>query len=445
MAKLIIALLMTTLLTGCVTAPPPPPPAPADPEALLPLPGAMNEFELAPSDDEVIGELQRVRAHEEDTLSDIARRFNVGYEEIVAANPNVDPWLPGAGTEVIIPSQWVLPEVKRQGIVINLAAMRLFYFPPAKKDEPQRVITHPVGIGRIEWKTPQGKTRIVAKAEAPTWIPTAAIRREHEKEGDPLPASVPPGPDNPMGSHVLRLGWPEYAIHGTNKPASIGIRGTHGCLRMYPEDISALYEKVPVNTPVTVVNEPYLVGFRNETLYLQSYPVLEDDKRDHTPRVKKLIKHARAEHKTKTGKKDLLVINDTLLTQMSNQPRALTLPVSVAESSFEKLLVQTASSVKNRVPLAATWDGEGDITMTQLVVPAKTADTDVKPNDKDAAPTAVANALMASEAPAAGKTKGTVHAEEAAQAAPQPVEPTVATEAPAEPAPEFKSGVVSDI
>lgn len=444
MAKLIIALLVTTLLTACVTAPPPVAPAPVDPEALLPLPGAMNEFELTPGDDEVIGELQRVRAHQEDTLSDIARRFNVGYEEIVAANPNVDPWLPGAGTEVVIPSQWVLPEVKRQGIVINLAAMRLFYFPPAQKDEPQRVITHPVGIGRIEWKTPQGKTRIVAKAEAPTWVPTAAIRREHEKEGDPLPASVPPGPDNPMGSHVLRLGWPEYAIHGTNKPASIGMRGTHGCLRMYPEDITALYDKVPVNTPVTVVNEPYLAGFRNETLYLQSYPVLEDDKRDHTPRVKKLIKHARAEHKSKTGKKDLLVINDALLQQMSNQPRALTLPVSVAESSFEKLLAQTASPVKNRVPLAATWDGEGDVTMTQLVVPAKTADTDTKSNDnsngKETAPTTVANAnaLMASEAPAAGKIQE-------AEPAPQAVETPVATEAPAAPAPEFKSGVVSDI
>lgn len=444
MAKLIIALLVTTLLTACVTAPPPVAPAPVDPEALLPLPGAMNEFELTPGDDEVIGELQRVRAHQEDTLSDIARRFNVGYEEIVAANPNVDPWLPGAGTEVVIPSQWVLPEVKRQGIVINLAAMRLFYFPPAQKDEPQRVITHPVGIGRIEWKTPQGKTRIVAKAEAPTWVPTAAIRREHEKEGDPLPASVPPGPDNPMGSHVLRLGWPEYAIHGTNKPASIGMRGTHGCLRMYPEDITALYDKVPVNTPVTVVNEPYLAGFRNETLYLQSYPVLEDDKRDHTPRVKKLIKHARAEHKSKTGKKDLLVINDALLQQMSNQPRALTLPVSVAESSFEKLLAQTASPVKNRVPLAATWDGEGDVTMTQLVVPAKTADTDTKSNDnsngKETAPTTVANAnaLMASEAPAAGKIQE-------AEPAPQAVETPVATEAPAAPEPEFKSGVVSDI
>lgn len=444
MAKLIIALLVTTLLTACVTAPPPVAPAPVDPEALLPLPGAMNEFELTPGDDEVIGELQRVRAHQEDTLSDIARRFNVGYEEIVAANPNVDPWLPGAGTEVVIPSQWVLPEGKRQGIVINLAAMRLFYFPPANKDEPQRVITHPVGIGRIEWKTPQGKTRIVAKAEAPTWVPTAAIRREHEKEGDPLPASVPPGPDNPMGSHVLRLGWPEYAIHGTNKPASIGMRGTHGCLRMYPEDITALYNKVPVNTPVTVVNEPYLAGFRNETLYLQSYPVLEDDKRDHTPRVKKLIKHARAEHKNKTGKKDLLVINDTLLQQMSNQPRALTLPVSVAESSFEKLLAQTTSPVKNRVPLAATWDGEGDVTMTQLVVPTKTADTDAKSdansNGKETAPTAVANAnaLMASEAPAAGKTQE-------AEQAPQTAEPPAPTEAPAEPAPIFKSGVVSDI
>lgn len=427
-----IVLLLAMLLSGCVTAPPPAPPAPVDPEALLPLPGAMNEFELIPGDDEVIGALQRVRAHQEDTLSDIARRFNVGYEEIVAANPNVDPWLPGAATDVIIPSQWVLPETHRKGIVINLAAMRLFYFPPVKKDEPQRVITHPVGIGRIEWKTPQGKTRVAAKAEAPTWIPTAAIRREHEKEGDPLPASVPPGPDNPMGSHVLRLGWPEYAIHGTNKPASIGMRGTHGCLRMYPEDISSLYDKVAVDTPVTVVNEPYLVGFRNETLFLQSYPVLEDDKRDHTPRVKKLIKHARAEHKTKTGKKDLLVINETLLKQISNHPRALTLPVSVAESSIEKLLTQSAEPVKNRVPLAATWNGEGDITMMPLVASTESDKTTTEPN---AAP-AVANAMMATDAPAAGHDQ---MPEQAALVASE------SAEAPTEPEPDFKSGVVSDL
>lgn len=357
-------ILLSALLAGCASQQPAPQ-APADPEASLPMPMAMSEFIIDPKHDEVIGELQVVRAHHEDTLSDIARRFNVGYEEIVAANPGVDPWLPKAGTEIIIPSQWVLPNVPRSGIVINLAAMRLFYFPTPKKGEPQRVITHPVGIGRIEWKTPQGRTRVIAKAEAPTWIPTASIRREHAENGDPLPASVPPGPDNPMGSHVLRLGWPEYAIHGTNKPASIGLRGTHGCLRMYPEDIASIFKQVPVGTPVTVINEPFLAGFRDETLMLQTYPVLEDDKRNHAPRINAQLKQARALHRKKTGARDALVINLVVLQEMTQQPRALTMPVSTFGTSIEQLLAQ-APRVRNRLPHNATWNGDGDITVAQL-------------------------------------------------------------------------------
>jgi len=197
----------------------------------LPTPIAMHEFSLHPMDD-VVGTVQVTRARDEDTLSDIARRFNVGYEEIVSANPGVDPWLPKAGTEVVIPTQFVLPDTKRQGIVINLAAMRLFYFPKMKPGELQQVITHPIGIGRVGWRTPEGSTKIVSKTEAPAWTPTPAIHKEHAADGDPLPKVVPPGPDNPMGSHVLKLGWPEYAIHGTNKPPSVGLRGTHGCLRL---------------------------------------------------------------------------------------------------------------------------------------------------------------------------------------------------------------------
>lgn len=429
------ALLLAALLSGCANLPSSHSLKPLDPEARLPLPGAMNQFELPADNDDVIGELQRVRAHPEDTFSDIARRFNVGYEELVAANPGVDPWMPGAGTEVLIPSQWVLPNVPRKGLVINLAAMRLFYFPEAGKNETRQVITHPVGIGRLEWKTPQGKTRVASKAEAPSWIPTAAIRAEHEKEGDPLPAVVPPGPDNPMGQYVMRLGWPEYAIHGTNKPASIGMRGTHGCLRMYPEDIAALYAKVPVNTPVTVINEPYLVGFHEGQVYLQAYPVLEDDKRDHSPRVKALIKQVRAEHAKKRGAQDHVVINDTLVKALSNRPRALTLPVSGAENSVELLLSRLATPVKNRLPLAANWDGEGDVTMTSVAAqppPTTTA---------SASPEHLANTDAASrlaEAPAS----------ENADAAQAPASSANTTPADAPIVPEegnFKSGVVSDL
>lgn len=214
----------------------------------LPLPLASHEFSFDPAREDVVGTLQVIIANEEDTFSDIARRFNLGYEEIVSANPGIDPWLPGAGTEIVIPTRFVLPDAPRTGIVVNLAAMRLFYFPKVNAGEPQKVITHPLGIGRVEWKTPEGTTRITAKQENPAWIPTPSIRKEYAKNGNPLPGIVPPGPGNPMGTHVLRLAWPSYAIHGTDKPPSIGLRGSHGCLRMYPEDIAHIYNDVPIGT-----------------------------------------------------------------------------------------------------------------------------------------------------------------------------------------------------
>ncbi len=321
----------------------------------LPRPVAMHEFTLAPGDD-VVGSVQVVRARDEDTLPDIARRFNVGYEEVVAANPGVDPWLPGTGTEVVIPTAFVLPDAKRQGIVINLAAMRLFYFPKNKPGEPQKVITHPIGIGRVGWRTPEGSTRIVSKTAAPTWTPTPAIRREHAADGDPLPKVVPPGPDNPMGTNALRLGWPEYAIHGTDKPPSIGLRGTHGCLRMYPEDIVGMYDAVPVGTPVTVVNQPFLVGWQGDTLVMQTYPVLKDDKRKHHP--DQLINLARKKPaQGGHGARANVVVNEALVTEITKKPRAVAVPISTANLTLEQYLA-AARRVENELPSNATWDGD---------------------------------------------------------------------------------------
>lgn len=379
-------LLMATLLTACVEMPPEPPAAPPDPEAALPMPDAMNDFALTTPDQQVIGELQRVHARKDDTLSDIARRFNVGYEELVAANPSVDPWLPGEGADIIIPSQWVIPNGPRTGIVINLAAMRLFYFPPVKKGATPHVITHPVGIGRLEWNTPQGKARIASKSEAPTWRPTEAIRKEHAKDGEILPAAVPPGPDNPMGEYVMRLSWPEYAIHGTNKPASIGMRGTHGCLRMYPEDIAVLYKKVSVDTPVTVVNEPNLVGYRDDTLYLQTYPVLEDDKRNHHPKLWTLLKGAQTAHRKVAGKASTSRINDALVQAQAKQPRALAVPVTGNHAPLDQWLAGAGTTVKNHLPQDATWDGEGDASVSPAAVSPTTNVASAEPvatTDKD--------------------------------------------------------------
>lgn len=317
----------------------------------LPSPVAMHEFTLKPGDD-VVGVVQVVRARDEDTLSDIARRFNVGYEEIVTANPGVDPWVPGAGTEVVIPTEFVLPDAKREGIVINLAAMRLFYFPKMKPGEPQKMVTHPIGIGRTGWRTPEGSTRVVSKTAAPTWTPTPAIRKEHAADGDPLPKVVPPGPDNPMGTNVLRLGWPEYAIHGTDKPPSIGLRGTHGCLRLYPEDIVGIYDAVPVGTPVTVVNQPFLVGWQGGTLVMQTYPVLEDDKRPQRP--DQLISLARK--KPARGTRATADVNAALVAEITKKPRAVAVPISTANLTMEQYLA-AAPRVANELPSNATWNG----------------------------------------------------------------------------------------
>jgi L,D-transpeptidase ErfK/SrfK len=334
----------------------------------LPTPVAMYEFTLVPQND-VVGIVQVTRAREEDTLSDLARRFNVGYEEMVSANPGVDPWLPGSGTEIVIPTAFVLPDAKRQGIVINLAAMRLFYFPKAKPGEPQKVVTHPIGIGRVGWRTPQGSTTVVSKTEAPAWTPTPAIRREHAADGNPLPKVVPPGPDNPLGTHVLRLGWPEYAIHGTDKPPSIGLRGTHGCLRLYPEDIVGLYDAVPLGTPVTVVNQPLLLGWQGDTLVMQAYPVLEDDKRK--PRPDRLIKLVRkSAMQGRQGARANAVVNQALVAEITHKPRAVAVPISVANLTLQQYLA-AALRVENKLPLNATWDGDMNRQLTAASVMQK--------------------------------------------------------------------------
>ena len=216
----------------------------------------------------------------EDTFADIARRFNVGYTELVRANPGVDPWLPGEGTEIVLPTEFILPDAPREGIVLNLAQMRLYYFPKPKKEGPVEVITHPIGIGKVGWATPEGTTKVVSHVKDPTWTPPVSVREQHAKDGDILPATVPPGPDNPLGRHMMRLGWPSYLMHGTNKPPAVGMRASAGCVRLYPEDIALLFDAVPDGTKVTVVNQPVLLGWHGDRLLVQTYEPLVDDKRD---------------------------------------------------------------------------------------------------------------------------------------------------------------------
>ncbi|NND60432.1 MAG: L,D-transpeptidase family protein [Gammaproteobacteria bacterium] len=226
------------------------------------------------NDDDVVGDVRVVIATHEDTLPALARRYDVGYDEIVGANPGVDVWLPGAGTEIVLPTRFILPPGPREGIVINVAARRLFYYPVS---EPGVVLTFPVGIGRDDWATPLGAATVVDKLVEPAWYPPASIRAEHAAKGDPLPAIVPPGPDNPLGRHALLLSMDGYLLHGTNKPAGVGMQVSHGCIRLYPEDIEGIFADLPLGTPVRIVDEPVLAGWRGEQLYMQRYAAIEAD------------------------------------------------------------------------------------------------------------------------------------------------------------------------
>jgi L,D-transpeptidase ErfK/SrfK len=235
-------------------------------------------FALPPGGDALIGRVETVTARYEDTLSELARAHQVGYEQIVAANPGVDPWLPGAGTRIVLPTGHLLPDAPRRGLVLNLPEFRLYYYPPPRRGQAAQVATYPVSIGDADWRTPVGFTRVVAKAKDPTWYPPASIRAEHARNGEPLPAVVPPGPDNPLGAFALRLAVPGYLIHGTNKPYGIGMRVTHGCVRLYPEHMAQLYRAVPVGTPLRIVDQPLKVGWHEGALYLEAHAPLGESR-----------------------------------------------------------------------------------------------------------------------------------------------------------------------
>ena len=244
----------------------------------LALPGAVQaeQFELPPDGDDVVGAVTVIPARADDTLLDIARRHGLGYEEIVRANPNVDIWLPGEGTEVLLPTRYVLPPGSRKGVILNLAEYRMYYFPEPKDGEQAVVMTYPMSIGRMDWETPLGLARVVSKVRNPTWYPPESVRAEHAADGDPLPRIVPPGPKNPLGEFAMRLSIPGYLIHSTNRPAGVGMRVTHGCVRMFPEDIRFLFDQVSVNTPVRIINEPVKVGWHGDELVMEVHRALDE-------------------------------------------------------------------------------------------------------------------------------------------------------------------------
>ena len=237
-------------------------------------------YELESKSDSVIGQMDSVVVGRDTTLLDIARKYGFGFHDIKLLNPTIDTWMPNDGAVVHLPSQFILPNVPRNGIVLNIPEMRLYYFPKKKKGEPQKIITYPLGVGREGWATPYKQTRVIGKKEHPDWRPPKSIRQDHEEAGDPLPEIVKAGPDNPLGDHALRLGLPSYLIHGTNKPWGIGMRVSHGCIRLYPEDIAELFDQVMVGTPVNIINKPYKIGKADGVLYLEVHPPLTTVTRD---------------------------------------------------------------------------------------------------------------------------------------------------------------------
>ncbi len=241
------AVLAALLVSACARAPEPP-------RYLL---------EAPPPSRDLVGKLSFREARGEDTLIDLAPELRVGYVELLAANPGVDPWLPGDGTRLAVPGARLLPSGKREGIVVNLGDLHLYYF---AKDAPPRA--YPIGIAKDGYATPLGVTAVKAKKEKPSWVPGESARRDKPE----LPAAIPPGPDNPLGEYALYLGWPTYLIHGTNDPRGVGRHSSRGCIRLYPDDIAELYAKVEPGTPVRVINEPVKLGWVAGELYLEVNP-----------------------------------------------------------------------------------------------------------------------------------------------------------------------------
>jgi L,D-transpeptidase ErfK/SrfK len=243
---------------------------------IIPFANTYSSTYVLPSAGDIIGEVQFASSHVGESIDEAGRRFDVGYYEMVRANPAVDPIhsLP-TNTRLIIPSQFILPDVPRKGIVINLAEYRLYYFP----EDENVVFTYPVGIGKKGWNTPLGSTRISSKVTNPVWRPTANVRAAAEEIGAPLPEVFPAGVDNPLGKHALRLGWPTILIHGTNRADGVGARVSAGCIRMLPGDIEDLYQLVSTGTPVRVINQPVKLGMQDGVRYIQMHPLLNDQKK----------------------------------------------------------------------------------------------------------------------------------------------------------------------
>jgi L,D-transpeptidase ErfK/SrfK len=325
----------------------------------LPAPVQTERFVLKPGQT-VIGRVQMVRLKPHQVLDDVARLFDVGYDAIKHANPKVNPWLAPAGTRIIVPTQFILPDAPHVGIVVDIAAMRLFYFPPHQPGQPQVVITHPVGIGRVGHPTPTMLTRVTWHQAHPEWIVPRSILASHARRGTPLPLVVAAGPNNPLGNYALHLAYPEILIHGTDRPAGVGRRVSHGCIHLYPEDIKQLFKMVPNGTPVRVVNQPFLFGWKDGRLYMQAYGALQDD-----PRPWKtdplLLGHMLTANLVNDLAQAHQRIDWSRVRALLADPRVVPLPVSGPGLSGSGL---HATLVQNRLPKGSAWNGKTHLPLT---------------------------------------------------------------------------------
>jgi L,D-transpeptidase ErfK/SrfK len=323
-----------------------------DPKAPRLAPVETRHVELAKGQ-ELVGETQVIFARYENTFSAIGREFNLGYEEMRSANPGVDQWLPGEGTPIYLPTQSILPETPREGIVVNVPAMRLYYFTTEKAGaqgvaELVKVSSHPMGIGVEGWATPFGEAKVTQKIKDPVWYVPASIRKEHAERGDPLPSVVPPGPDNPLGEYALTLSLPSYLIHGTNKPAGVGMRSSHGCIRLYPEDIEALFPLVARGTVVRIVNQPVLAGWRNGQLYLEVHAPLAEEEHDLVAEAEAALDRAVARAGAAAS---ALAIDHEAVAKIVAEQRGIPFPVLRGNRSPSQYLAG-ARIVENSVPIA---------------------------------------------------------------------------------------------
>ncbi|MEO8465904.1 MAG: L,D-transpeptidase family protein [Gammaproteobacteria bacterium] len=346
--------------------------APTQPDPNAPRLAALDTRHFALSaGQELVGEPQVLFARYENTFSAVGREYDLGYEEMRRANPGVDQWLPGEGTPIYLPTQSILPDSAHKGIVINVPAMRLYYFTsekpattnksPGAAEKPatdaaavtMAVTTYPIGIGAEGWATPFGEAKVTQKARNPVWYVPASVRKEHLENGDKLPSVVPAGPDNPLGAFAMTLSIPSYLIHGTNKPDGVGMRSSHGCIRLYPEDIEALFGRVPKGTPVHIVNQPLLAAWRDGQLYLEVHPPLTEEQHDLVAEADSALKSAleRAGSAAAGAEIDPLAVR-----RIVTEQRGMPLPVLRSERSLEQYLA-TSRIVVNTVPVAVAEEG----------------------------------------------------------------------------------------